>query len=475
MIIKSKVFNASLWNILERVYTQALRFILNIILARILFPSDYGIIGMLAVFIAISQSFIEGGFINALIQKQNRTERDFSTIFFFNVITSVLIYILLFIAAPYVSEFYNEPSLTKLMRVLTISIIFSAFSIVPISKLHIDLEFKKQAKVTVSATTISAIGAIYLAYDGFGVWALVFQSIVTVILQSLFLLIIVKWKPKFVFDKKSFTDLFSFGAKILVVNLFDRVIRNLYIIIIGKFYSADQLGFYTRAEQFSQLPSSNIAGVFKNITFPRMCEIKNDLEKLKSYYIQTVILSSVITFPILFYVSFFSESIVILTLTDKWISVSPLLKLLAISALIYPINFLNTNLLLANKRSDLYLYSETIKKILIIAVLILTVKHGITIIIYGQIFVAFSSLIINSFYTNKLINYNIIKQLLDILPFLIISFFSFYLAYNLMQRFSQDLIKLILGFAVGLFVYFAILYISNVKNLRNEFLKKINV
>tara|TARA_B110000238_G_C16142671_1_gene447253 strand:- start:1840 stop:3264 length:1425 start_codon:yes stop_codon:yes gene_type:complete len=472
-MIKNKVFNASLWNILERFYTQLLRFILNVILARILFPSDYGVIGMLAVFIAISQSFIEGGFINALIQKQNRTEKDFSTIFFFNIITSVLIYVLLFIAAPYVSEFYDQPQLTELMRVLTISIIFSAFSIVPISKLHINLEFKKQAKVTVSATTISAIGAIYLAYDGFGVWALVFQNIVTVILQSLFLFIVVKWKPKLIFDKNSFTDLFSFGSKILLVNLFDRVIRNLYIIIIGKVYSAEQLGFYTRAEQFSQLPSSNIAGVFKNITFPQMCQIKNDLKKLKSYYVQTVILSCVITFPILFFVSFFSESIVMLTLTEKWISVSPLLKLLAISALIYPINFLNTNLLLANKRSDLYLYVEFIKKIIVIIILILTVKHGIEAIIFGQIFVAFASLIINSFYTNKLINYSVINQVLEISPFLIISFFSFYLAFNLTKHFSQDLIKLILGFSFGMFVNFSILFVSNIKNLRNEFLKKI--
>ena len=468
-MIKNKVLNATLWNIFDRFYSQTIRFILNIILARILFPSDYGLIGMLAVFIAISQSFIEGGFINALIQKQNRTEKDFSTIFFFNIVVALFIYVLLFLAAPYVSVFYDEPTLTKLMRVLTVSIVFSAINVVPISMLHINLDFKKIAKVTVIASSISAIVSIYMAYAGYGVWALVLQSIITVILQSLFLFIITKWKPKFLFDKSSFIDLFSFGSKILIVNLFDRLIRNLYFIIIGKFYSVDQLGFYTRAEQFSQLPSSNIAGVFKNITFPHMCEIKENLEELKLYYTKTIMLSCIITFPILFFVSFFSESIIVFTLTEKWISASPLLKLIAISGLIHPINFLYTNLLLAKKRTDLYLYSETIKKLLIIVILILTVKQGIIIIIYGQILAAFLSLLVNFIFTNKIINYSLINQVQDIIPFLLISYCSFYMSFILMNNFSNEFFKLITGFVIGTVINFLLLYSTNFKDLRNIF------
>jgi O-antigen/teichoic acid export membrane protein len=468
-MINNKVFKASLWNVFDRIFSQTIRFILNIILARILFPSDYGLIGMLAVFIAISQSFIEGGFINALIQKQNRTEKDFSTIFFFNIITSLFLYIVLFLAAPYVSEFYNEPSLKKLMRVLTISIVFSAINVVPISKLHIKLDFKKLAKVTVGSSSISSVCSIYLAYKGFGVWTLVFQNIFSVILQSIILFVIIKWKPKFVFYKSSFVDLFSFGSKILTVNLFDRLIKNLYFIIIGKYYSVDQLGFYTKAEQYSQLPSSNIAGVFKNITFPHMCEIKDNLEQLKLYYAKTIMLSCIITFPILFFISFFSESIIVYTLTEKWISASPFLKLIAISGLIYPINFLNTNLLLAKKETALYLYSEAIKKILIIVLLILTVKQGIIIIIYGQIIVAFLSLIVNFIFTNKIINYSLIKQFQDIIPFLLISFCSFYMSFILMNNFPNYIFKLIAGFVIGTVINFLLLYLTNIKDLRNIF------
>lgn len=463
----NKVISSSIWNIFERFSSQLIRFILNLVLARVLFPSDYGLIGMLIVFIAVSQSIVEGGFINALIQKKNKSDKDFSTIFLFSLFTSLIIYIIFYFLAPYVSEFYNEAKLTSLMRVLSLSIIFISFSVVPISKLHINLDFKKQARAIISSSILSSLLAIYLAFDGYGVWALVYQNISSTALQSIFLFYEVKWKPKLVFNKKSMVDLIGFGSKILSINLLDKFIRNIYFVLIGKLYGVAELGYYTRAEQFSQLPSSNIAGVFKNITFPQMCEMNDNKLKLKNYYENTIVLSCIITFPILLFISFYSEYLVLFTLTEKWIEISPLLKFLAITGLIYPINFLNTNLLLSIRRTDLFIQSEFIKKAFVLIVLLLTINYGILTIIYGQIFVAILSLMINFYFTSKVIDYSLFYQFCDIIPFFIVTYLSFYLSSIILNDINEDLLRLIFGFLLGLFINFSLIFILNFRDSRN--------
>lgn len=465
---KSQIVIAGLWNLFERFYNQLIILILNIILARLLFPSDYGMIGMITIFLAISQSFIEGGFINALIQKQYRTENDFCTAFYFNIFVAISFYLILFLIAPWVSHFYNVPELTQIMRVITISIIFNSLSIVPRSILAINLEFNKQAKGSIASITISGLLSIYLALNGLGVWTLVIQSITLALLDSLFLFILVKWKPKLIFSVESFKDLFGFGSKLLMANLIDRIFRNIYLLIIGKFYTTDQLGYYTRAEQFSQIPATNISGVIQSITFPKMCELQNNIPQLRINYVRNIKFASFISFPVLLFVSFYSEPIVLFTLTEKWIRVAPLLTLLSIAGLIYPINFLNMNLLLAKKKSDLYLRLELIKKVLIIVVLIITVKLGISAIIYGQIIVAILSLFINAYYTNKMINYGIIKQLLDIIPFMIIAIISTGFSLFVSSYFIENWLIIILGFSISMLLYLSVIYLSNLKNIRND-------
>ncbi len=464
----ANIFKTGLWNFLERISNEIIRFILNIILARLLFPEDYGMIAMIMVFLGISQSFIEGGFINALIQKQNRTDKDFSTVFYFNIFVAIVCYIILYYIAPSISKFYNLPQLTNIMRIINITIIMNSFSIVPRSIIAINLDFKKQAKATISATVISGLTSIYLALNGFGVWALVIQSIILASLSSLFLTFIVGWKPKLIFSIKSFNSLFQFGSKLLATNLINRIFANIYFIVIGKFYSLNQLGFYTRAEQLSHIPSSNIAGAIQSVTFPKMCEIQNNSSDLKDMYVNNIKYACLITFPILFFISLYSEPIVLFTLTEKWIKVAPLLTLMSITSLIYPINFLNMNLLLAKGRSGLYLKSELFKKILILMALILTVRLGIDEIIYGQIIVAFLSLIVNTYLTSKVINYNMLSQFKDILPFIFIAFFCINSSLFVSSFFIQSYLKIIFGLMASLFLYISFIYLSNFKNIRYE-------
>lgn len=462
------VVEAGFWNLLERIYSQLVRFVINVILARLLFPSDYGIIGMVSVFLAISQSFVEGGFINALIQKQDRTENDFSTAFYFNLVLSVLLYLVLFVIAPLVGQFYNVPDLKVVMRVVSLSIILNALSVVPRSILAIQLDYRKQAKATGAAITISGLLAILFALIGLGVWTLVLQSIIMALLNSIFLIILVNWKPKRVFSYASFSQLFRFGSKLLIVNLFDRVFRNSYLIVIGKIYMPEQLGYYTRAEQFSLLPASNIAGVLQNVTFPKMCEFKDDLYQLKKYYIRNVKFSSFVTFPLLLFLAFFSKPIVMVVLTERWIEITPLLRLLAFLGIMYPINFLQVNLLLSRGLTDLYLKIEFVKKILAVIVLLFTARAGISTIIYGQIIIAVISLTINTVVTSRVIEYRIIDQIVDILKFLSIAFFALIISYFFSTFFHLDLLKLICGFFSTFAIYALVVMITNFQNMRNE-------
>lgn len=466
--LKNKTLFAGFWNLFERSYNQLIRFVLNIILARLLFPEDYGLIGMITIFLAVSQSFIEGGFMNALIQKQERNENDFSTAFYFNLFVSISFYLLFFIIAPWISKFYNEPRLTLIMRVATLSIIFNSFSIVPISKLSIKLDFKRKAKASSWAMTISGIISIGLAYFGFGVWALVIQSLSLALFNSIFLFLTVLWIPKMKFSTSNFKDLFGFGSKLIIANLIDRIFRNIYYLIIGKFFSISQLGYYTRAENFSQLPATNIAGLIQSVTFPTMCRIQDNINILRINYIRNIKIASFISFPPLLFLSFFSKPIILVTLTDKWADVAPLLTLLSIVGLIYPINFLNMNLLLAKKRSDLYLKLEFIKKTLIIIMLCITVSLGINAIIYGQIIVAIFSLYINSYYTKKIIDYGVIKQLIDIIPFLMLSFIIILFSYYISSFFLVNHLKILIGFFISALLYLSTIFLTNFKNMRSE-------
>lgn len=294
--LKSKTVSGVLWSAIERFSLQGVQFIINVLMARLLLPSDYGMIGMLAVFLQISQTFIDSGFSDALVQKKDRTETDLSTVFYFNIVISVLLYLLLFIGAPFIAQFYHMPELTLVTRIVMLNLIFSSFAAVPKIILVIKIDFKTQSKISLISAVVSGGIGITMAYKGYGVWSLVFQSLLNILLITFLSFYYINWRPLKTFSKDSFQNLFSFGSKLLFSRLIHALYYNLYAIVIGRRYSSAELGYYTRAEQFAIFPSGNINAIISRVTFPILSSIQDDDERLASAYRKYIKLASFLIF-----------------------------------------------------------------------------------------------------------------------------------------------------------------------------------
>ena len=274
--LKNKTVKGTVWSTLERFSVQGIQFVVMVIMARILTPEDYGLVGMLAIFIAVSQSLIDSGFSQALIRKQDRSEIDNSTVFYFNIGVGIILYFLLYFTAPLIAKFYDEPQLIPITRVVGLSLVFNSLVVVQRALLTIKLDFKTQAKASFIGVIVSGALGIGMSYSGFGVWAIVWLQISNLFIIAILLWILSSWKPLWAYSWKSFKELFSFGSKMLASGLLDTIFRNLYLIVIGKFFNASDLGYYTRAHQFTDFASSNITGIFQRVTYPILCTIQND-------------------------------------------------------------------------------------------------------------------------------------------------------------------------------------------------------
>lgn len=326
--LKSKTVSGVLWSAIERFSLQGVQFIINVLMARLLLPSDYGMIGMLAVFLQISQTFIDSGFSDALVQKKDRTETDLSTVFYFNIVISVLLYLLLFIGAPFIAQFYHMPELTLVTRIVMLNLIFSSFAAVPKIILVIKIDFKTQSKISLISAVVSGGIGITMAYKGYGVWSLVFQSLLNILLITFLSFYYINWRPLKTFSKDSFQNLFSFGSKLLFSRLIHALYYNLYAIVIGRRYSSAELGYYTRAEQFAIFPSGNINAIISRVTFPILSSIQDDDERLASAYRKYIKLASFLIFPLMIGLAVLAKPLIILLLTEKWIMTVVLLQIL---------------------------------------------------------------------------------------------------------------------------------------------------
>ena len=316
--LKSKTVSGVLWSAVERFSLQGVQFVINILMARLLLPSDYGMIGMLAVFLQISQTFVDSGFSDALVQKKDRTETDLSTVFYFNIVISVLLYVLLFISAPYIAQFYRMPELTLVTRIIMLNLIFSSFTAVPKTILTIRIDFRTQSKISLISAIISGVVGIIMAYKGTGVWALVAQTLLNAILITFLFFCCVNWRPLRIFSKASFQGLFSFGSKLLFSRLIHALYYNLYAIVIGRQYSSIELGYYTRAEQFAIFPSGNINAIISRVTFPILSSIQDDDKRLALAYRKYIRLASFLIFPLMIGLAAIAEPLVSFLLSAKW-------------------------------------------------------------------------------------------------------------------------------------------------------------
>jgi O-antigen/teichoic acid export membrane protein len=416
MSLQEKTFKGIIWSFVDNFASQGVEFIVGIILARILTPHEFGLIGMLTVFIAISQTFIDSGFTNALIRKNNCTQKDYSTVFFFNISVSLFLYFILFASSESIGSFFKEPQLGILLKVLGLCLVFGSISMIQKTILTKEINFKQQTKISLFSSVTSGIIGILMALNGYGVWSLVGKALISLILSSILFWISSKWRPSFIFSKSSFKELFGFGSKLLISGLIDTVYNNIYYLIIGKYFSTKELGLYTRADQFKNIFSQNITSVIQRVSFPTLSLIKEDSGRLMESYQKLLRSTMFITFSLMFSMAAMSKSMIFTLVGEKWLPAAPYLELLCFVGIFYPLNSLNLNILNVKGRSDLFLRLEIIKKIIFIPVIVIGAFFGIKALILGMIFNSLLAYFINSYYSGRLIGYPVFRQINDIKP-----------------------------------------------------------
>ncbi|MDL2262550.1 lipopolysaccharide biosynthesis protein [Bacteroidales bacterium OttesenSCG-928-I21] len=455
--LKDKAVKGVFWSFIDNISGSGIMFLVGLILARLLSPAEFGILGMVTIFISISNSIVDSGLSNALIRKVNATDKDYNTVFYSNLLLGILLYFILYLSSPAISRFFGEPILTPVLHIIGLVLIINALSIVHRTILIKKIDFKTQTKVSIIASLISAIVGIGMALRGFGVWSLVGQQFSRQLFNSVFLWIFAKWKPSIIFSFQSFKELFGFGSKLLISGLIDTVYKNIYLLVIGRVYSADQLGQYTRADQFKTIFASNLTSVIQRVSYPSLCEVQNDPKLLLSSYRKVIKYSMLITFAFMLGLFAISKPLILVLIGEKWLLASEYLQIICFAGMLYPLHAINLNMLQVKGRSDLFLKLEIIKKCLAVIPICLGVFLGIKFMLWGSVFNSFVAYFLNSHYSGKLTNYSTKEQIKDITPTFLISIFVSLAMWSLsFLDFSSFIIlplQLISGITLTFFIY----------------------
>lgn len=458
--VKSKAISGMAWTGIERLATQTIQFIIGIIIARILMPSDYGIVGMLAIFMAIAQTFLDSGFASALIQKKDRTDVDYSTVFYFNIVVSCVLYGVFYVSAPWIASFYNMPILNDVTRITTLSLIISGLTIVQQAKLTIDLKFRELAIASVFSVLLSGVCGIIMAYNGLGVWALVFQGLLSALSRTSILWLSSKWRPSFMFSIESFKRLFSFGSKLLCSGMINTIYNNLYTLVIGKAFNASEVGFYNRANQFATLPSATITQMVVNVNFPILSQMQDDNERLVKTYRKLLCAPLFILTPVLIGIAAVGYPLVEVILGEKWLPCVPYLQILCIGCLFNPLTHINLNLLYVKGRSDLVLKLELIKKPIGFLILFVSIPFGIWWMCFGAALYNFIAFVFNCYYTKKILNYGFFMQMRELANIFINGIIMGMIITVIMSPFHNVCLKLIMGILSGAISYLLYAYFT---------------
>lgn len=411
--VKKQLVSGLLWNALEKFLLQGVTFVIGIVLARLLSPSDFGLTGMLSVFLLIINAFVNSGLGNALVQKHNCTSLDYSTVFTVNFVIAIIGSVILFITAPYIADFYHEPLLTKITRVLALNVVLSSLNIVHRSQLSIRVDFKSLAQINVINTIIGGIVGITMAYMGYGVWSLVGQSMSSTICGIILFPLYTKWKPSIRFSKKSFHALFGYGSKLLVTSIYSVLINNIATLFIGRTYTSKDLGFYTKANQTPNTISNFLFGILGTVSFPVMSEIKDDKERMLRLYKKALFTTAMFVFPLMMLFFMLSKSFIIIALTEKWLPCLTMMQLYCFARMFTPLSALNISVLNASGRSDLFMWMDLSKAPLILGALAITIPISVEAIVWGNSIVTVICFFINSYLPGRLYGYGAFKQLFD--------------------------------------------------------------
>lgn len=454
------------WKFAEQFSNYGIQFIVGIFMARMLSPEDYGLTALPAVFMAISGIFVSGGFGTALVRKPDLKEEDLSTAFYYSMGVGILCYVILFIASPWIADFYNAPILTSLMRVTALSFLYSPLGTVQGVLLNKRLDFKTPAKVSVVCRILSGVIGIVMAYTGYGVWALVISGLISGIVSMLITLSVVRWFPKTGWSKDSFRYLWGFGNKIMGSWLLGTVYENIAPIIIGKYFSPAQLGIYNRAQGYAKMPSQNVTGTLQGVTFPVLSQIQDDEERLARAYRKMLRVSAFIVFPLMMMLAALARPLVLALITAKWEACIVLLQIMCLSMMWYPIHAINLNLLEVKGRSDLFFRLEVIKRSVGLLLLICTLPLGLVAFCWGGVAGSMVSLFINTYYTGKIIHVGYVRQMKDLAHILLLSFAMFGVVWGILQFISNSWIQIIVGGIVGGTFYLACSYLFKFSELK---------
>ena len=456
--LKDKAISGVKWNAIGRFSTQGVNFIIGLILARLLSPSDYGVVGMVGIFFAIAQTFIDSGFGSALIRKNDCTDTDYSTAFYFNVIVGLVCCILLWIASPFIADFFNTPILKDLVKVMSLNMFIGSFAIVHSTKLTHSVDFKSQSIVNLLTAVLSGTMGIFMAYKGFGVWCLVFQQLIATVLRVVLLVAITKWFPKLLFSKSSFKYLFNFGSKILTASILHTIYANMTTLIIGKFYSAKDLGYYSRGESLATYPSTNITGILQSVTYPVLSKIQDDDEHLIQSYRKLISMTSLVIFFGMFLLAALAKPLIVTLLTDKWLDAVIYLQIFCFAYMFDHICALNLNILYVKGYSNLVLKLEVIKKTISISMILAAVPFGVMAICIARALYTQIAVVINTYYTGKLFDMGYLKQVKDFSKYLVLSVLAVIPAFLLTYLSISGILQLLLGGTVAVILYILFLY-----------------
>ena len=458
--LKNKTVKGIAWSSIDNIVQHVVTFVVSVLLARILSPDDYGLIGIIAVFTTVCTALINGGFTTALIRKKDATDDDYNTAFIVNLCASIVLYFTIFLCSPLIASFFNREELTWLTRAASIGMIIGALAIVQQTRLTKRIDFKSQTKISFIASISSGVVGIIMALLGFGVWALVAQQLISHCLRTALLWIVNKWIPSLRFSKKSFHELFGFGWKIMVSSLLDTVWKELYQVVVGKFYSPATLGQYTRSKQFSTLLSQNLTHVIQRVTYPVLSNIQDDKKRMAAAYRKIIKVTMFITAISMLFMGAISEPLLYCLIGPQWHEAATYLPLICITSSFYPLQSINLNMLQVQGRSDLFLGLEIVKKTIAVGPLIIGAFIGIMPMLYTNLLTSFIAYILNSHYSGKFLGYSSWMQIKDIAPSygiaILVALSVFFLKYLPLSFWIILPMQIILGVVV----FFSICYLT---------------
>lgn len=471
MVFRKKMFSGVVWSAIDRLSMQAVQFALGIVLANLLSPTEYGVIAILLVFITLSQVFIDSGFPMAIVQKVDRKDIDISTAFVFNVVIAVCAYGLLFLGAPFIADFYKMPELSLYLRVLATTLVINSFHIIPATLFTIDLNFKSVAKVNFSATLLSGAFAIYLAYEGYGVWALIWQAITRAVLTLIFTWILTKWKMSFRFSWKSFRSMFSYGSNLLVSSLLNRFVNDATNLVIGKLYTKDQLGLYSRGTQFADFFSGSYSSILNRVLLPGLVDLQNDIEKLRNKFQLTIRLTNLLCFPAFFGLFVLAEPMIVVLLKEEWYDAIPIMRVFCIARFLAIWCSLNLNILKIIGRTDLLLRQQFFVIGSRVVILLFFFQDGIYYIALAELLSTSIHLFINAYFPGKLVRYNLGEQMKDSLPYFLMALLMSAGVYGIIELIQNPIVQLISGVSAGLVLYSGLMFVFRKNDI--QYLKQL--